>query len=222
MLTKADESSDEDQEFLSIKRRIANTVTEGTAEDSKRKKGSSDINGPRKVVIDGPDGPVELIIDSKKKERMLKSKKAMLKFKGKGKKLVYDDEGNAHAAMDLEDENEFNAAGPASVQRNKFLEEQAAKVRMADEEDKVVAREKKKVKREKRKQALRQEDNEHVSEGGLYGLPMVPYVDYGRGSEDEAASGYGEHGENMNGSARSREPGQALEDLEAVAAELLG
>jgi len=82
---------------------------------------------------------------------LLKSKKNLLKFKDKGTKLVFDDDGNAHKIYELEDENDFRQRGAPEDQRARFLEEEAVRIREADLTDKQLAKDKKREKREKRK-----------------------------------------------------------------------
>ena len=91
------------------------------------------------------------IIDSKRREKLGTSKKALLKLRGKGKKLIFDDDGNAHEVYELEDESQFVARGPASEQRSKFLQSEAERVRTADQVDKQAVKDKKKERKEKKK-----------------------------------------------------------------------
>ena len=48
-----------------------------------------------------PGAKEGLVLDSKRREKMLKSKKQLLKLKGAGQKLVFDDDGNAHQLYEL-------------------------------------------------------------------------------------------------------------------------
>ncbi len=96
-------------------------------------------------------GGQELIIDSKRREKLLKSKKQLLKFKEKGTKLVFDDDGVAHPIYELQNEEDFKQQGPAEELREKFVTEEADRVRLADVEDKAVAKQKRKEKRAKQK-----------------------------------------------------------------------
>ncbi|KAF2152203.1 DEAD-domain-containing protein [Myriangium duriaei CBS 260.36] len=115
----------------------------------------------RKVVhLDGAKNPI--IIDSKRKEKMLRSKKKLLKLKDKGTKLVFDDDGNAHPLYELDDEDDFRARGPADEQRKQFVEVESRKVRTFDAEDKAVAKAKKKEKARKRKEREREEQDDEV------------------------------------------------------------
>jgi ATP-dependent RNA helicase DDX10/DBP4 len=145
---------DEDGDFLSVKRRFeAGAHDLGKDSDSESTSVSEDDEDQRpdaKVVsIDGAAEP--LLIDSKRREKLLKSKKKLLKFKGKGTKLVYDDDGNAHEIYELEDEEKFKARGDAKLQRARFLEAEAERTRLADIEDKEIDKQKRREKKEKRK-----------------------------------------------------------------------
>ncbi|KAI9736410.1 MAG: ATP-dependent RNA helicase dbp4 [Claussenomyces sp. TS43310] len=133
--------ADDDDGFLSVKR-VHEVDNEGDAN-------AIAATGPKAKIIPGIG--TELVIDSKRREKLLKSKKNLLKLKGKGKKLVYDSDGEAHEIYELENENDFNNRGSAQAQRAKFLEEEAARVREADLDDKQLAKEKRREKREKRR-----------------------------------------------------------------------
>jgi len=116
-----------------------------------------------------PGAKEGLVLDSKRREKMLKSKKQLLKLKGAGQKLVFDDDGNAHQLYELENEKDFRARGEAEDQRRKFLEEEAERVKAADVDDKQLVKEKRRAKKEKRKERERAEaegsDDEDAGEG---------------------------------------------------------
>jgi len=137
--------ADEDNDFLSVKRVLP-------VEDDKNSDDDEAVAaaGPAPKVIHGL-GKEPLVIDSKRREKLLKSKKKLLKLKEKGTKLVFDEDGVPHQRYELEDEEAFRKQGPAEVQRAKFLEEEAARVREADLDDKQLAKQKKREKREKKK-----------------------------------------------------------------------
>ena len=137
------DDSDSDADFLSVKRRLNDSDLD--AESQKANPGNSST----KMLSLGGDEPY--IIDSKRREKALKSKKKMLKFKGNPSKLVFDDDGNAHELYELQDEEDFKREGDAAALRHKFVEEEIDKVREADVEDKAAAKQKKRDKREKRK-----------------------------------------------------------------------
>lgn len=141
---------DNDDDFLSVKRRIPADSAISDAESS------PEPSTTQKVVhIPGASQP--LIIDSHRREKLLKSKKKLLKLKDRGKKLVYDDDGNPHEVYELEDEDAFKARGLPEEQRQRFLEQAREVVQAADVEDKLAAKAKKKEKMRKRKERERAE-----------------------------------------------------------------
>jgi ATP-dependent RNA helicase DDX10/DBP4 len=75
----------------------------------------------------------------------------------KGKKLVFDDEGNAHEMYELEDEDDFRAKGLPEEQRQKFIDAERDAVAEADVLDKAAAKAKRKEKARKRKERERGE-----------------------------------------------------------------
>ncbi|KAJ5388804.1 ATP-dependent RNA helicase dbp4 [Penicillium cosmopolitanum] len=167
----AGEDADEDADFLSVKRRF---VAGDAGLDQVNSDSDSDASVAKKVAIDGQE---PLVIDSKRREKLLKSKKKLLKFKGKGTKLVYDDDGNAHEMYEMEDEEDFKARGDAKAQREKFLEGETERTRQADLEDKEVARDKRREKKEKRKARERAlADEEADEERGAQGF-QLPYIE---------------------------------------------
>ncbi|QPH18979.1 ATP-dependent RNA helicase dbp4 [Epichloe festucae Fl1] len=135
-------NSDSEDDFLSVKRRLNDADLD--AEISK-----GHINSAK--IIEGLGGAEPFVIDSKRREKALQSKKKMLKFRGNPTKLVFDDDGNSHEIYELQDEEDFQNEGPADEQRLKFVESESARVREADADDKQLARQKKREKREKRK-----------------------------------------------------------------------
>ncbi|KAL1902471.1 ATP-dependent RNA helicase dbp4 [Sporothrix stenoceras] len=114
-------------------------------------------------------GEQDLIIDSKRREKLLKSKKALLKFQGSGTKLVFDEDGNAQPIYQLRDEAHFQQQGSAEDQRKQFVEAEAEMVRTADVEDKALAKAKRREKKLKRKMRERGElesGDEGAADGG--------------------------------------------------------
>lgn len=138
------EDAEEDNEFLSVKRVIV------VDEEDQNDNVSQTTPGLKPKIITGI-GRDQIVIDSKRKEKLLKSKKKLLKLKEKGTKLVYDDDGNPHQIYELEDEDAFLNKGAPELQRAKFLEEEATRIKAADADDKILAKRKKQEKREKLK-----------------------------------------------------------------------
>ncbi|EGY16833.1 ATP-dependent RNA helicase DBP4 [Verticillium dahliae VdLs.17] len=133
------EADDDDaDDFLAVKRVIDTNDLDDPAQAE---------TGPKKVTI----GSQEVIIDSKRREKALLSKKKMLKYKGSGTKLVFDDDGVARPLYELQDEEAFAQDGPAEEQRARFVEDEAARVKDADADDKERARLLRREKRLKRK-----------------------------------------------------------------------
>ncbi|KAJ5918688.1 ATP-dependent RNA helicase dbp4 [Penicillium verhagenii] len=232
----AGEDADEDADFLSVKRRFE-------AGDDKLGQGATDsddseaeITKTKMVQLDGQD---PLVIDSKRREKLLKSKKKLLKFKGKGTKLVYDEDGNAHEVYEMEDEETFAARGDAKAQRERFVAEETERTRRADIDDKEVVREKKREKKEKRKareRALAEEEAQSEGEGGFQ-LPYIPFKDpMESASESEREDSrpgkkarFVDSDSDEDRPSKSKKSKQAaqpqietLQDLEALASGLLG
>lgn len=89
---------------------------------------------------------------SKRKQKIGQSKKAMLKYKGLGEKLVFDDEGRPHQVYEMRDvEEEFRGRDVLEAAKT-FAEDERSKLLEADVQDKEVAREKRKEKKRKRKE----------------------------------------------------------------------
>lgn len=132
----------DDDDFLQVKRRLNDDDL-----DLESKKADSSAA----KVIDGLGGDEPYVVDSKRREKALQSKKKMLKFKGNPTKLVFDDDGEAHAIYELQDKGDFDQQGPAHEQRQRFVESEAARVRDADVDDKQLAKQRKREKRDRRK-----------------------------------------------------------------------
>ncbi|KAI0109744.1 DEAD-domain-containing protein [Daldinia grandis] len=167
----ASDGSDDDQDFLSVKR-----VLEGNDLDD-----AEESNGlaPGKKIITGLGGEEPFVVDSKRREKMLKSKKKMLKFKGKGDKVVFDDEGMAHHPYRIKGEEDFIQDGSAEAQRQKFVESEAVRVKEADVSDKQLAKDRRREKKEKRKAREAMENGEAMG--------SMPRLSGGNDGEDPLA-----------------------------------
>lgn len=230
--------ADEDEDFLSVKRTIA--VDDGN-ESEVDKSDSASKNGVK--IIKGAGGE-DFIVDSKRREKVMTSKKLALKLKGNATKLVFDEEGVAHQVYELEDEEDFQRRGPAAAQRDKFVEDEAAKVRQADIDDKQAEKQKKREKKDKKKEkakaALLADDGADLEENSkaaaeslafLASLPVAgeesdldseesrpskrPKKWFEDDSDDDAAK------TNSNIIETADEP-ETVEDLEVLATGLLG
>lgn len=159
-----------DDDLFSVKRRIPARAASDD-EDEEDASDDSEVDDPnlppgaRFVTIPGSKTPI--LVDSKRREKLLKKKKNLLKHMDKGTKIRFDDDGNVLPSdSHLIDEDAFKALGTAEEQRQRFLEEESERVRAQDEEDKEMAREKRRAKREKRKERERAEDEESGDEDG--------------------------------------------------------
>ncbi|KAA8651336.1 hypothetical protein EYZ11_000933 [Aspergillus tanneri] len=232
---------DDDDEFLSVKRRYDagdDDLDVGGDSSEDEEDESDDKKDIKTVHLDGRD---PLFVDSNRRKKMLKSKKKLLKFKGKGTKLVFDDEGNAHEMYEMEDEEQFKAQGDAKDQKAQFLAEETERTRQADMEDKEVARQKRREKKEKRKARERELLAEEEAEERVEQLvpyenedegqfsPSEPEVEAPRPSKKQKVR-VQEPDESQEVSKFKRgkrstpkEPQiQTLEDLESLATGLLG
>lgn len=214
----------DDAAFLTVKRRIDPESFDELNTHEGRTSNTKVFNGLGKEPI---------VIDSKRKEKLLKSKKKMLKLREKGTKVVFDDEGQPHQIYELENEDQFKERGPAASQKVEFLEAEQERLQNADLTDKQAAKLKKKEKKAKRKAreaAERSEDGEEdeavlgpddgsEDEGGNGMMGQVPESKSKRPRkwfEDDS----GNETKQRHRHADRREP-ESLEDLEAVASGLL-
>jgi ATP-dependent RNA helicase DDX10/DBP4 len=142
----------DDDDFMAVKRRIP---ADGEAADIDEEGEDGDIAVGRVVHLEGASQPI--VIDSHRREKLLKSKKKVAQLKDKGHKIVFDDDGNAHEMYELEDEDDFKARGLPEEQRKAFIEQAAEVVKEADVEDKAAQKQKKKDKLRKRRDRERNE-----------------------------------------------------------------
>ena len=180
---------DEQNGFLIVKRRLSDaSISSGEDDDASGREVSNDKQDRHKLT----KAPVT--IDSKRKAKLVKSKKALLKLKPKGKKLVFDDSGVAHEIYELEPESQFQAQGPADSQKAKFLAAEQERLQNADVADKQAARAKRKEKRERRNAAERREP---------HGETRVVLIPGNEGGDEEDA--FGEVGASADELERARE-----------------
>jgi ATP-dependent RNA helicase DDX10/DBP4 len=233
---KLDGEQESDDDLFDVKKRIP---ADGDFDPDAVPKDSEEYA----KVVHIPGAKEGLVLDSKRREKMLKSKKQLLKLKGQGQKLVFDDDGNAHQLYELEDEDDFRARGEAEDQRRKFLEEEAERVKAADVEDKELVKEKRRAKKEKRKERERAEAEEEMSgddsEGG-------EGLQFGDGDGEDAMANFMADAASVSGGESESEEEQpkkkqkkwfqrdmpeeeqggrtieTMDDLEAEAARLLG
>lgn len=196
---QAEPDEDDDDDFLSVKRVVAVDQLDKAATENDKLGASTE---PRVVKL----GNSELVIDSNRREKLLKSKKKMLKYMEKGQKLIFDDDGNAHPLYVLQDEEDFEKEGPAEALRRQFVDAESGKIKEADVEDKQMAKDRRREKRERQKARERGEEVE-----GESGVAMLD-----GGDEDEdplallrslpVAGGGGEDRESGDEEEGEREP----------------
>lgn len=136
---------DEDDVFLEVKRRLEDHSSEVGDNEAN---GDLDQSGAVRLIPGLGKGASPLVIDSKRKQKLLQSKKKLLKLKDKGTKFVFDDQGRARQIYELEDENQFRQRGPADLQKLQFLDTEQKKLQAADITDKQMARDKRKKKKQ--------------------------------------------------------------------------
>ena len=231
-----------EDDFMAVKRRIP-------ADDDEEKfdfedGGDSTAPGGRIVHLAGASQP--FVIDSNRREKLLKSKKKLLSFMDKGKKLVYDDDGNPHEVYELENEEQFKAKGLPEEQRQRFIEAAREVVQEADVQDKAAAKAKRKEKLRKRKdrergEAVQGEEREVIIEntGEDVLANFRADAEYTDDEEDEveerqpkgkaAKKWFQSDSEDdqksskrMKQTAHVVEQPQTLEEMEALAGRLLG
>ena len=168
-------------------------------------------------------------IDSNRRAKILKSKKALLKYKGKGTKLVFDDEGEAHPIYELEDEQKFRQRGDPGKQREKYVTDEGQRLKAVDPSDKLAMKAKRKEKMEKRKQREKEErDEEGDGMGEGRQAVLVPYEEPEDQSEPKESTPVPQSPPSASSlpSMKKRkrhklEEKGNLEDLEAMASGLL-
>ena len=251
--------ADEDNDFLAVKRRF-DAGDQALGEQASSSSASDNEDNPTDLSTEvshdlpnaaKPQAPIRkaitvslnlseepLLIDSKRREKLLKSKKKLLKYKGRGSHMHFDDDDNPHEAEYYEREEEFRKKGLPEQQREAFLTEEWERARAADLLDKEVAKRKRAAKKEKRKERERERergDRDGVDRVTPYKEPVAPngtrqakrrFEDLSSGDEDVEE-------QRTSGTERRRrsksipdEPPQheprTMEELEAMAQGLLG
>ena len=177
------DGDEDDDDFLSVKRVIQTDDLDDAAAEGQD--GTAAAPGTKIIRHLGGDQP--LVVDSKRREKLLRSKKALLRFKGRGEKVVFDDEGEAHHPYRIRDEAAFRADGDAEAQRRAFVEAEAARARGADPEDKQAHRDRLREKRERRKAREREMLLEEGGGGEAASRGHVGLAGDGDPSEDPLA-----------------------------------
>lgn len=194
-----DDDGEDDQDFLSVKRVLGDDDLDEAARAER-------AAAPKVISL----GSQEFIVDSNRREKLLTSRKKLLKFRGAGTKTVFDDDGNPHALYEFGDDDEFRDRAPAERLRERFVEAEAARAREADVEDKQLAKERRRERRDKRKEREREEEaatrrggapraaelvgaDDAAEQDPLALLRSLPVA--GGASEDEDEEGDGSEGE---------------------------
>lgn len=209
-LTNAGVEEEED-DFMTVKR--ADHAIEGSEEEEEDKD--------------------DMLPSSKRAAKKALSKKASAKNRGNPTKLVFDDEGKPHAIYELENEEDFKAAGDADEQKEQFLGKEREVMQGRDVEDKAIAKEKRLEKKRRRQEIERMAQEEDSDEGeGPYEVTLggdeAPLeIDF-EGFESESDSPPAKksrsskrpESQHDNETLEVEEP-ETLEDLEALTSRLL-
>ncbi|KAI7904778.1 P-loop containing nucleoside triphosphate hydrolase protein [Cokeromyces recurvatus] len=210
---KLDDNDEDDEDFLTIQR-VDHDLESDNEEDI------SDLVGEN---------------ISKRKLKM--TKKERVKTMPRGEKVLFDEEGNAHAMYELVDEEDFLKEGDVKSQIKAFIEEKGEAMQTADKEDKEIAKQKrleKKIKRKERERAAMKEEM-----GEAYSSEEENDEDLAISEEEEEVSSemseeetdrkrkwFEDSEEEEETSSKKRiidiEEPQTLEDQEALALKLLG
>ena len=208
--TKEDEDEEEEDDFMSVKRKD-HELTE----------------------VELPDLTIPV---SKRQAKKALSKKLSISTKGNPTKLKFDDEGVAHAIYELEDEEDFIKRGDAKEQKKAFVSRETEVMNEADEEDKIMAKEKRQEKKRKRKEVEKRMRDEELQLGDdeetVYTLggdvDLERDMEYSTDEEEQPQNKKPKWFENdkhnrknpVNHIVEIDEP-ETLEDLESLTARLL-
>jgi hypothetical protein len=155
------QDGDEDDGFLTLKERDHTLEAVGLGENAGEAEGEAG-NDMAKLTSE------EML--SKRKLKQGESRKAMLKLKSSGHKVIFDDAGGAHEMYEMQDLDDFAKQGDAEVQRQEYLAANREAMKEADVVDRQVAREKRQEKKRKRKDREREEVSREVEPY----TPLVP------------------------------------------------
>ncbi|KAI4165546.1 MAG: hypothetical protein LQ342_000959 [Letrouitia transgressa] len=178
----------EGNDFLSVKRRISVSPPPDTKVQTNAISAPSRASlGPRSKIVNVPGLP-PVVVDSKRKAKLLKSKKKLLKMQPKGQKLVFDDEGNAHAVYELADEAMFREGGPAEQQKKTFFDQEGERLRERDVMDREEERRRRKEGKERRR--AREKEQQAAEDGDDRDVVLVPFEENSPGTgENEGSNG---------------------------------
>ncbi|KAI0032058.1 DEAD-domain-containing protein [Vararia minispora EC-137] len=141
------DSTDDEEDFITLKR--ADHALPGD-DDS----GKDAYNGTSSIAA---SSSVDNL--SKRKQRLAKSKRAMLKYQGTPQRIVFDEDGEGHEIYEMKDvEDVFGSkdAWVALEAAKKFADNERQRMTAMDVRDKREAKEKKREKKRKRKERERE------------------------------------------------------------------
>ncbi|KAA8902222.1 hypothetical protein TRICI_005938 [Trichomonascus ciferrii] len=170
---------------------------------------------------------------SKRQQKKALSKKQLAKSGPNPKKLVFDDEGNAHELYEMATEEDFRKAGATEEQIQEFLGKESAQMQQRDIEDKQLARDKRQEKKRRRKEKEREAVSE--SEDDDEGVQLAePEPDLDRDMESSSPESSDDDDEEersrpakkpKTSSTKNKvlevEEPTTLEDLEALSSRLI-
>ncbi|KAI8343512.1 P-loop containing nucleoside triphosphate hydrolase protein [Chlamydoabsidia padenii] len=116
---------------------------------------------------DSDDNMKDTKADNLSKRQAKMGKKELAKRSSKGEKLVFDDEGKPHQLYEMVDEADFLKDGDAKAQKDAFISETGELMKMADVDDKALAKQKradKKYKRKMKEKEAREQGAEYDSD----------------------------------------------------------
>lgn len=157
-ITKSQAQKDEDEDFITVKR--------------------------KDHILNEEELPELTLPTSRRSQKKALSKKASSSSKGNATKMVFDDEGNAHPVYELEDEEDFHKMGTAENQKHDFLNKEVKVMAEEDTEDKIFAKEKRQEKKRKRLEAIRREMEAEIAGEAREDEDAVAYVGTGNLSDD--------------------------------------
>ncbi|EPX73120.1 ATP-dependent RNA helicase Hca4 [Schizosaccharomyces octosporus yFS286] len=201
-LVERDEGDDEDEDFLQVKRADHDLPDEHTeAEENK------------------------LIINSKRKERLAASKKALLKYKKGPDKIFFDEEGNAVPFYAVNTEETFRKSGDPSLLIQAHLAAERDALEKADAKDKETVKEKRREKKRRRQELERRAEEGDFSSGDENeAVVQVANEDADETIGEKRPKKWFEdsdHDEEPNNVIEVEQP-TSLEDQEALALRLMG
>ncbi|RPB14162.1 DEAD-domain-containing protein [Morchella conica CCBAS932] len=203
--TAAGASSDSEGDFLTVKRTGYDSDSDSDSSTTSTPPSPPSTTKPKTIDLAG----TTLTIESKRREKMMTSKKELAKLKPRGTRLVFDDDGNARPLYELQGIETFREAGSAEEQRRRFVAVEGERVKVADVEDRRVAKEKRRERRERRRRRREKKRQRKWFEDDPE-------------DEEEGRKGRkGRKGKKGRVIEAAEEP-ETLEDLEALASGLLG